>query len=116
MKRKKIKPADRPLRKWVVSTRLDENELETAKAKCKASGRKMSDYCRLAITGAKIRELAKPEDMALLRKIGGMSTNLNQIATRLNSQGHRVEMWQVLNTAKQISSLYNQLSNDWKNH
>lgn len=116
MRRKKIKPAERPLRKWVVSTRLDENELEIAKAKCKASGRKMADYCRMAITGAKINELMKAEDMKLLRQIGGMSTLLNQMATRLNSKGHRVEMWQVLNTTKQISDLYNQLSDDWKHH
>lgn len=116
MKKRKSTTVEPLVRNRVVSTRLDDKEHKIVITNCRYSGRKMSDYCRKALTGAKIRELAKPEDMALLRKIGGMATNLNQMAKRLNADGHKYESWQVVNVAKQISSLYNLLSDDWKNH
>lgn len=116
IKRKKSPPDEnkKPVKSRVVSVRLNDNEHRQVKEKCRESGRKLSDYWRQALLKANVIQVAKPEDMALLRQIGSMSNNLNQLAKRANEAGFKMVKWEVENLAKALKSLYLKLSHDWK--
>lgn len=98
----------------VVSVRLNDNQYATALAKANESGRKQSDYWRLALLNTNIKAIAKPDDMVILRQIGSMANNLNQLAKRANEAGFKLVKWDVEAPCKQIKSLYYCLSHDWK--
>ena len=53
--------------------------------------------------------------MDILRKIAGMSNNLNQLARRANEGGFKLVKWEVEGLAAKLKILYHQLSYDWKN-
>lgn len=67
----------------VVSVRLNDEQYQTVVENCRLSGRKLSDYWRRALLNAKVTAIATPEDMAILRQLGGMANNLNQLAKRV---------------------------------
>lgn len=67
----------------VVSVRLTDEQYQIALEKCRKSGRKLSDYWRCALTKSEVIQVAQPEDMALLRQIGSMANNLNQLAKKV---------------------------------
>ena len=72
---------------------------------------------RRALLNAKITALATPEDMAILRQIGSMSNNLNQLATVANAtKDFKLVSWEVQARSKELKTLYNNLSNDWKHN
>lgn len=98
----------------VVSVRLNDNQYATALAKANESGRKLSDYWRRALLNTTIKAIAKPDDMVILRQIGSMANNLNQLAKRANEAGFKLVKWDVEALCKQIKSLYYHLSHDWK--
>lgn len=101
---------------FVVSVRLDEEQHKTALEKCRKSGRKLSDYWRCALLNAEVIQVARPEDMALLRQIGSMSNNLNQLAKKANEAGFKLVQWSLDSLSKELKSLYSKLSHDWKHH
>lgn len=116
IKRKKSPPGEtkKPVKSRVVSVRLNDGEHLQVKEKCRESGRKISDFWRQALLKANVIQVATPEYMALLRQIGSMSNNLNQLAKRANEAGFKVVKWELENLAKNLKSLYLKLSNDWK--
>ena len=100
-----------------VSVRLTEEEYQQIGENCRKSGRKLSDFWRRALLNAKITALATPEDMAILRQIGSMSNNLNQLATVANAtKDFKLVSWEVQARSKELKTLYNNLSNDWKHN
>lgn len=101
---------------FVVSVRLDEEQHKTALEKCRKSGRKLSDYWRCALLNAEVIQVARPEDMALLRQIGSVANNLNQLAKKANEAGFKLVQWSLDSLSKEIKSLYSKLSHDWKHH
>lgn len=54
--------------------------------------------------------------MALLRQIGSMANNLNQLAKKANEAGFKLVQWSLDSLCKEIKSLYSKLSHDWKHH
>lgn len=85
-KRKKAPPGatKKSGKSYVVSVRLDEEQYQTVQENCRKFGRKLSDYWRHALLNAKVTAIATPEDMAILRQIGSMANNLNQLAKKAN--------------------------------
>lgn len=98
----------------VVSVRLNDDQYATALAKANESGRKLSDYWRRALLNTTIKAIAKPDDMVILRQIGSMANNLNQLAKRANEAGFKLVKWEVESLCKIIKALYYRLSHDWK--
>lgn len=54
--------------------------------------------------------------MALLRQIGSMANNLNQLAKKANEAGYKLVEWALKGLSKEIKSLYSKLSYDWRHH
>ena len=108
---------NKPKKLRVVSVRLTEEEYQQVVENCRKSGRKLSDFWRRALLNAKITALATPEDMAILRQIGSMSKNLNQLATVANrTKDFKLVNWELQARSKELKTLYNNLSNDWKHN
>lgn len=100
----------------VVSVRLTDEQYQTVMENCRISGRKVSDYWRRAMLNAKVTAIATPEDMAILRQIGSMANNLNQLAKKANEAGYKLVEWALKGLSKEIKSLYSKLSYDWRHH
>lgn len=117
-KRKKAPPGatEKSGKSYVVSVRLNEEQYQTVQENCRKSGRKLSDYWRCALLNAEVIQVARPEDMALLRQIGSMANNLNQLAKKANEAGFKLVQWSLDSLSKEIKSLYSKLSHDWKHH
>lgn len=98
----------------VVSVRLNDDQYAKALAKANESGRKLSDYWRRTLLNTTIKAIAKPDDMVILRQIGSMANNLNQLAKRANEAGFKLVKWEVESLCKNIKALYYRLSHDWK--
>ena len=108
---------NKPKKLRVVSVWLTEEEYQQVVENCRKSGRKLSDFWRRALLNAKITALATPEDMAILRQIGSMSNNLNQLATVANrTKDFKLVNWELQARSKELKTLYNNLSNDWKHN
>lgn len=101
---------------FVVSVRLDEEQHKTALEKCRKSGRKLSDFWRHALLNAKVTAVATPDDMAILRQIGSMANNLNQLAKKANEAGFKLVEWSLKGLSKEIKTLYTRLSYDWRHN
>ena len=107
----------KPVKLRVVSVRLTEEGYQQVVENCRKAGRKLSDFWRRALLNAKVTALAMPEDMAILRQIGSMSNNLNQLATVANrTKEFKLVSWEVQARSKELKTLYNNLSNDWKHY
>lgn len=100
----------------VVSVRLTDEQYQTVMENCRISGRKLSDYWRHALLNAKVTAIATPEDMAILRQIGSMANNLNQLAKKANEAGYKLVEWTLKGLSKEIKSLYSKLSYDWRHN
>lgn len=108
---------DKPKKLRVVSVRLTEEEYLQVVENCRNAGRKLSDSWRRALLNVRITALATPEDMAILRQIGSMSNNLNQLATVANAtKDFKLVSWEVQARSKELKTLYHNLSNDWKHN
>ena len=101
---------------YVVSVRLTDEQYQTVVENCRISGRKLSDYWRRALLNAKVTAIATPEDMAILRQFGSMSNNLNQLAKKANEAGFKLVKWSLDSLGKDMKSLYQRLSHDWRHH
>ena len=100
----------------VVSVRLTDEQYQTVVENCRTSGRKLSDYWRRALLNVKVTAIATPEDMAILRQLGSMANNLNQLAKRANEAGFKLVKWSLDSLGKDMKSLYQRLSHDWRHH
>ncbi len=76
----------------------------------------MSDFWRHALLNAKVTAVATPEDMAILRQIGSMANNLNQLAKKANEAGFKLVEWSLKCLSKEIRTLYTRLSYDWRHN
>ena len=101
---------------YVVSVRLNEDQYQTVQENCRKSGRKMSDFWRHALLNAKVTAVATPDDMAILRQIGSMANNLNQLAKKANEAGFKLVEWSLKGMSKEIKTLYTRLSYDWRHN
>lgn len=117
-RRKKSPPGviEKSGKSYVVSVRLNEEQYQTVQENCRKSGRKLSDFWRHALLNAKVTAIATPEDMSILRQIGSMANNLNQLAKKANEAGFKLVEWSLKGLSKEIKSLYTRLSYDWRHH
>ncbi len=76
----------------------------------------MSDFWRKALLNANVTAVATPEDMAILRQIGSMANNLNQLAKKANEAGFKLVEWSLKGMSKEIKTLYTRLSYDWRHN
>ena len=111
----KTEAATKQKKMHVVSTRLDDGQYQQVMENCRKSGRKFSEFWRRALLSVVVKPIATPEDLGILRKIAGMSNNLNQLARRANEGGFQLVKWEVEGLAAKWKTLYHQLSYDWKN-
>ena len=117
-RKKKAPPgaSEKPAKIHVVSVRLTDEQYQTVMENCRLSGRKLSDYWRRALLNAKVAAIATPEHMAILRQLGSMSNNLNQLAKKANEAGFKLVKWSLDSLGKDMKSLYQRLSHDWRHH
>ncbi|WP_303045496.1 plasmid mobilization relaxosome protein MobC, partial [uncultured Duncaniella sp.] len=117
-RRKKAPPgaSEKSGKSYVVSVRLNEEQYQTVQENCRTSGRKLSDFWRHALLNAKVTAVATPEDMAILRQIGSMANNLNQLAKKANEAGFKLVEWSLKGMSKEIKTLYTRLSYDWRHN
>ena len=117
-KRKKAPPGvtEKSGKSYVVSVRLNEEQYKTVQENCRKSGRKLSDFWRHALLNAKVTAIATPGDMAILRQIGSMANNMNQLAKKANEAGYKLVEWALKGLSKEIKSLYSKLSYDWRHN
>lgn len=117
-KRKNAPPGatEKSGKSYVVSVRLNEEQYQTVQENCRKSGRKLSDFWRHALLNAKVTAVATPEDMAILRQIGSMANNLNQLAKKANEAGFKLMEWSLKGLSKEIKTLYTRLSYDWRHN
>ena len=103
-RRKKSPPgaSEKSGRSYVVSVRLNEEQYQTVQESCRKSGRKLSDFWRHALLNAKVMAVATPDDMAILRQIGSMANNLNQLAKKANEAGFKLVEWSLKGLSKEI--------------
>lgn len=107
----------KPKKVHVVSVRLSDELYQTVLQNCSSAGRKLSDFWRRALLNSKVVAIATPEDMAILRQIGSMSNNLNQLATIANqTKDLKLVSWEVKARAEELRILYKKLSHDWRHH
>ena len=117
-RRKKAPPGatEKSGKSYVVSVRLNEEQYQTVQENCRKSGRKMSDFWRHALLNANVTAVATPDDMAILRQIGSMANNLNQLAKKANEAGFKLVEWSLKGLSKEIKTLYTRLSYDWRHN
>lgn len=117
-KKKKAPPGatEKSGKSYVVSVRLNEEQYQTVQENCRKSGRKLSDFWRHALLNAKVTAVATPDDMAILRQIGSMANNLNQLAKKANEAGFKLVEWSLKGLSKEIKTLYTRLSYDWRHN
>ena len=117
-RRKKSPPGATEMsgKSYIVSVRLNEDQYQTVQKNCRKSGRKLSDFWRKALLNAKVTAVTTPEDMAILRQIGSMANNLNQLAKKANEAGFKLVEWSLKGLSKEITTLYSRLSYDWRHN
>ena len=54
--------------------------------------------------------------MVILRQIGSMANNLNQLAKKANEAGFKLVEWSLKGLSKEIKTLYSRLSYDWRHN
>lgn len=68
----------------VIRLRVDKQELLVLRHKAKQAGQNLSDYIRRAAIYGTVRARVTQEQMDMIRKLVGVSTNLNQLAREFN--------------------------------
>ena len=67
---------------------INQNEDNLLKYKSKKSGLNESEFLRSCIKGYKVKEQPTKEIRDFLKQISGIANNVNQIALRVNVNGH----------------------------
>lgn len=67
---------------------INQNEDNLLKYKSKKSGLNESEFLRSCIKGYKVKEQPTKEIREFLKQISGIANNVNQIALRVNVNGH----------------------------
>lgn len=75
--------------KYAVKFMVCAEEYRSLKAKADSAGMRLSEFARLAATGCRIIPRLTLEEANWLRKLSGMSNNLNQLASSANKSGFK---------------------------
>lgn len=76
-------------RMYPIRSKLTLEEKLEVKSKIRKSGLKPSEYMRQALIGSTTTPRLSLEEMEFIRKLCGMTNNLNQIARKANTTGYK---------------------------
>ena len=96
------RPAKKIKRSNILMVRLTATEKLLIEGRARDAGIKPSEWFRKAAKSAKIVPRLQPQEVELLKHIGGMANNLNQIAKQANSIG-------LLSVASKCKSLLDEI-------
>jgi len=92
-------------RKYRLSLKLNTNEYFQLKSKAKTAGKNRCDFLRELILSGEVIGRFSAEQIDILRKIGVMANNLNQLVKLAHVQG----VWFVEATAKKLMAELDEL-------
>ncbi|HVI49226.1 MAG TPA: hypothetical protein VM802_30445 [Chitinophaga sp.] len=78
-KRKGGRPVKSVKKETIIRVRIDRSELFIIKHKAQKAGMNISAYLRMSAINATVKARISPEEKDLVRKLVGMSNNLNQL-------------------------------------
>lgn len=88
-----------------INLKLTEDDYKTVKEKAEKLGMKATQYAREMTLKGGIKSRFTLEELDLIRKLGGMGNNLNQIARQANKSGFAQVSVEIVNIALQIKQL-----------
>jgi hypothetical protein len=71
-----------------IKFRCTESERNLIRERAETSGKSVSDFVRTMALGGLIEIRESKADVALIRELNRIGTNINQITKRLNASGH----------------------------
>jgi len=101
--------------KYRVAVNLCTRDFFDLKAKATQAGMTCAEVARLAIIGCRIQQRLTVEQMDFIRKLSGMSNNLNQITKRANIEGYAKTRNEYLYLADKIDNALSQIEDGSKN-
>ena len=99
-------------KKNTVTIRLTDEQFGRLRALSRRSKRSQSEVVRSLIEHGTVRERITRENLDIIRKLIGESTNLNQLARRANAYGFYRVADECSTAVQQISQLIKQLKDD----
>ncbi len=88
-----------------INLKLTEEDFKIVKEKAEKLGMKATQYAREMTLQGGIKSRFTLEELDLMRKLGGMGNNLNQIAKQVNKSGFGQVGVEIVNIALQIKQL-----------
>ena len=88
-----------------INLKLTEEDFKTVKEKAEKLGMKATQYAREMTLKGGVKSRFTLEELDLIRKLGGMGNNLNQIAKQANKSGFSQVGVEIVNIALQIKQL-----------
>lgn len=88
-----------------INLKLTEDDYKTVKEEAEILGMKATQYAREMTLKGRIKSRFTLEELDLIRKLGGMGNNLNQIAKQANKSGFAQVSVEIVNIALQIKQL-----------
>ncbi|GHV14900.1 mobilization protein [Bacteroidia bacterium] len=88
-----------------INLKLTEEDFKTVKEKAEKLGMKATQYAREMTLKGGVKSRFTLEELDLIRKLGGMGNNLNQIAKQANKSGFAQVSVEIVNIALQIKQL-----------
>ncbi len=88
-----------------INLKLTESDFKTVKEKAEKLGMKATQYAREMTLKGGVKSRFTLEELDLIRKLGGMGNNLNQIAKQANKSGFAQVSVEIVNIALQIKQL-----------
>lgn len=99
-------------KKNTVTIRLTDEQFGWLRALSRRSKRSQSEVVRSLIEHGTVRERITKENLDIIKKLIGESTNLNQLAKRSNAYGFYRVADECRTVAQEISQLIKQLKDD----
>ena len=111
-KRKNKSKGGRPKKEKVklstsINLKLTEEDFKSVKEKAEKLGMKPTQYAREMTLKGGVKSRFTIEELNLMRKLAGMSNNLNQIAKQANKSGFFSSVTDSIMIAGQIKKLLN---------
>lgn len=110
-KERKNKKRGRPTKETAklstsINLKLTEEDLGKVKEKAEKFGMKATQYAREMTLKGGIKSRFTLEELELMRKLAGMSNNLNQITRKANSIGYKAAEKVLFELACEIKKLF----------
>lgn len=88
-----------------INLKMTESDFKTVKEKAERLGMKATQYAREMTLKGGIKSSFTLEELDLMRKLAGMSNNLNQIAKQANKSGFSNSAMEIMIISEEIKKL-----------